>query len=250
MDPYAKALDYTSDTVCSHRPVYSWHGHSRYYSGPARSTYGRCILVQAVCAGARETVIRNKPQFQFFEETHMGNSLFDQLKKSGLVDEKKAKQATKDKRKQDKQKRGKKAQPLDESKLRAQQAQAEKTAHDRELNQQRLLEAEKKAIAAQIKQLIQMNHIEASDGEIGFNFTDDNKVQRIFVSEKLQSQLASGRLAIVRLDSGYALVPAAVADKIKQRDLACVILSNVQQPEESDVDDPYADYQVPDDLMW
>jgi uncharacterized protein len=180
----------------------------------------------------------------------MGNSLFDQLNKSGLVDDKKAKQAKKDLRKQAKQKRGKKAQPLDESKQRAQQAQSEKAARDRELNQQRLQEAEKKAIAAQIKQLIQMNRIEDSDGEIGFNFTDGNKVQKIYVSEKLQKQLTSGRLAIVRLDSDYTLVPSAVADKIKQRDPACVILSNVQQPDDTDADDPYADYQVPDDLMW
>ena len=180
----------------------------------------------------------------------MGNSLFDQLEKSGLVDEKKAKQAKKDKRKQSKQKRGKKAQPLDESKLLAQKAQAEKTARDRELNQQRLLEAEKKAIAAQIKQLIEMNRIENSDGDIGFNFTDGNKVQRIYVSEKLQNQLVSGRLAIAKLGNEYTLVPTAVAEKIKQRDPACIILNNVQQPDDNDADDPYADYQVPDDLMW
>ncbi len=183
----------------------------------------------------------------------MGNSLFDQLEKSGLVDEKKAKQAKKDKRKQNKQnkqKRGKQAQPLDESKLRAQQAQAEKAARDRELNQQRMQAAEKIAIAAQIKQLIQMNCIEYSDGEIGFNFTDGNKIQRIYVPEKFQNQLVSGRLAIVKLESGYNLVPAVVADKIEQRDPSCVILNNVTQADTSDADDPYADYQVPDDLMW
>ena len=42
----------------------------------------------------------------------MGNSLFDQLEKSGLVDEKKAKQAKKEKRKQSKQQRGKQAKLL------------------------------------------------------------------------------------------------------------------------------------------
>ncbi len=180
----------------------------------------------------------------------MGNSLFDQLEKSGLVDEKKAKQVKKDKRKQAKQKRGKGTQTQDESKLRAQQAQAEKTARDRELNQQRLQEAEKKAIAAQIKQLIDMNRIENSDGDIGFNFTDGNKVQRLYVSEKIQSQLVSGRVAIVKLSNEYILVPAAVAEKILQRDQDCVVLNNVQQPDASDADDLYADYQVPDDLMW
>ncbi len=180
----------------------------------------------------------------------MGNSLFDQLQKTGLVDERKAKQAKKEKRKQAKQKKGKKAQPLDESKLRAQQAQTEKAARDRELNQQRMQAAEKNAIAAQIKQLIQMNRIEDGDGEIGFNFTDSNKVQRIYLSEKSQGQLVAGRLAIIKLEGSYNLVPAVVADKIEQRDPSCIILNNSHHSDSSDADDPYADYQVPDDLMW
>ncbi len=180
----------------------------------------------------------------------MGSSLFDQLKKTGLVDDKKAHQAKKEKQKQAKQQKGKKAKPLAESKLRAQQALAEKVARDRELNQRRKQAAEQIAIAAQIKQLIQMNRIEDYEGEIGYNFTDGNKVQRIHVTEKLQSQLVRGRLAIVKLGDGYELVPARVAEKIELRDSSCVILCNEVQSHESDEDDPYADFQVPDDLMW
>ena len=180
----------------------------------------------------------------------MGNSLFDQLKKSGLVDEKKAKQAKKEKHRQAKQHKGKLARPVAQSKLLAQQAQAEKVARDRELNLQRKQAAEKIAIAAQIKQLIQMNRIEDCDGEIGFNFTDGDKVQRLYVTEKLRDQLVLGRLAIVKLEGSYNLVPAGVAEKIKLRDPMCVILCNVARSGGSDVDDPYADYQVPDDLMW
>lgn len=180
----------------------------------------------------------------------MGNSLFDQLQKTGLVDEKKAHQAKKDKQKQAKQQKGKKAKPLAESKLLAQQAQAKKQARDRELNQQRKQAAEQTAIAAQIKQLIQMNRIDNSDGEIEFNFTDGNKVQRLYVAEKLQGQLVRGRLAIVKLGESYELVPAGVAEKIELRAPSCVILCNVVQSHESDEDDPYADFQVPDDLMW
>ncbi len=180
----------------------------------------------------------------------MGNSLFDQLKKSGLVDEQKAKQAKKDKQKQARQQKGKKAKPLTESKLLAQQAQAEKVARDRELNQQRKLAAEQVALAAQIKQLIQMNRIEDSQGEIGFNFTDGNKVQRLYVTDELHAQLVRGRLAIVKLAEGYELVPARVAEKIKLRDPSSVLVCNEVGPEATDEDDPYADYQVPDDLIW
>lgn len=183
----------------------------------------------------------------------MGNSLFDQLKKSGLIDKKKATQARKEKHKRVKQKKGKqaKAKPLVESKQWVQQAQTEKVARDRELNQQRKQAAEQKAVAAQVKQLIQINRIEEIEGKVGFNFVDDNQVQRLYVTSELQDQLTRGSLAIVKLAGSYDLVPAGVAEKIKLRDPSRVILCNVAQPKDSsDADDPYAEYQVPDDLMW
>ena len=180
----------------------------------------------------------------------MGNSLFDQLKKSGLIDKKKATQARKEKHRRIKQKKGKQAKPLVESKRWAQQAQAEKVARDRELNQQRKQAAEQKAINAQIKQLIQINRIKDFEGKVGFNFVDGSQVQRLYVTETLQDQLTRGSLAIVKLEGSYDLVPAGVAEKIKLRDPSCVILCNVAPSGESDSDDPYADYKVPDDLMW
>ncbi|GBE09024.1 hypothetical protein BMS3Abin11_02152 [bacterium BMS3Abin11] len=184
----------------------------------------------------------------------MGNSLFDQLNKSGLVDKNKAKQAKKEKHRQAKKHKGRQTKPLDKSKLRAQQVQTEKAQRDRELNQQRKQAAEKKAIAAQIKQLIEMNRIEAdeteSNAEIAFNFVDGKNVQRFYVTEKLQEQLIRGHLVIVKLESSYNLVPAGIAEKIILRDPSCVMHCAATEPVESDVDDPYADYQVPDDLMW
>lgn len=180
----------------------------------------------------------------------MGNSLFDQLKKTGLVDDKTAKQAKKDKQKQAKQQKGKNAKPLAESKVLAQQAQAEKVARDRDLNQQRKLAAEQVALAAQIKQLVQMNRIEDAEGDIVFNFTDGSKVPRLYVTAQLHAQLVRGRLAVVKLGDGYELVPAGVADKIKLRDPSCVLVSNVVDSNDADEDDPYAEFQVPDDLMW
>lgn len=180
----------------------------------------------------------------------MGNSLLDQLKKSGLVDEKKANQARKEKQKQARQQKGKKARPLDEARRRAEQTHAEKVERDRELNLQRKQAAEQKAIAAQIRQLIELNRIEDDEGEIAFNFTDGTQVRRLYVSGKTRDQLVRGSLAIVKLDGRYDRVPAGVAEKIAQRDPACVVLCNVAGPDARDDDDPYADFQVPDDLMW
>ena len=178
----------------------------------------------------------------------MSNSLQNQLLKMGLVDEKRVKQAKKEKHKQAKQ-QGKKTVPVDEAKRLAQQAAAQKAERDRELNRQRKEEAERKALAAQVRQLIEANRLPKGEGDIAYNFNHQNKVKRLHVTEQVQRQLGLGRLAIITLDGQYELVPTAVAEKIRQRDESCVILCN--EPEQrSDEDDPYADYQIPDDLMW
>ncbi len=181
----------------------------------------------------------------------MSNSLFDQLKKAGLADEKKAKQVKQEKYNSQKQQlKQQKGGAVDEAKLQARRAQVEKVERDRQLNQQRKEEVERKAIAAQIKQLIETNRISEREGDLAYHFTDGSKVKTIYITEALQRQLSKGWLAIVRLAEGYELVPAPVAEKIRQRDEGSVIMANVQTTAGPDEDDSYADYQIPDDLMW
>ncbi len=181
----------------------------------------------------------------------MGNSLFEQLKKTGLVDEKKAKKVKQGQYKSKKQK-GKKGTPAPASPatLLAQKALAEKAERDRRLNQQRKDEAERKAISAQIRQLIQTNRVENSDGEVVYNFTDAGVIKRLHISPQVHRHLVSGRLAIAKLDGGYELVPVPVAEKIRQRDEHSIILCAQSSEAETTEDDPYADYKIPDDLMW
>ena len=64
----------------------------------------------------------------------MAISLQDQLKKSGLVDDKKAKQISRDKRKEAKLANKGKKPKIDEAKLALERTRAEKVAHDRQLN--------------------------------------------------------------------------------------------------------------------
>jgi uncharacterized protein YaiL (DUF2058 family) len=67
------------------------------------------------------------------------------------------------------------------------------------------------------------------------------------VSDELRDRIVAGRAVIVQLAKTYEVVPAAVAEKIAQRDKQRLIyLDDVVQV----VDDEYADYQIPDDLMW
>ena len=174
------------------------------------------------------------------------SSLKDQLLNAGLVSKKQAQQAGKQKHRQKQQGQDTEAQ---QAKLRAEQARKEKAERDRELNRQRQQAAEEKAIAAQIKQLIETNRISMADGETPYNFTDGSKIKKLYVTELQSTQLSKGILAIVRLGEGYALVPFKVAERIAQRDETIVLVLH-QGGDEIDEDDPYADYQIPDDLMW
>ena len=181
----------------------------------------------------------------------MGNSLIDQMKKAGLVNKSKASKAKHDQYKNKKQKVKKgSAVELDEAKLLAQKAQAEKSERDRQINLKNKEEAERKAVVAQIIQLIETNRVADRDGEIVYNFTDDKVVKRLFVSEKIYQHLMSAKLSIVKLADGYELVPKAVAEKIKQRDAKCIIKNDETIEQVEGEDDPYADYKIPDDLIW
>lgn len=180
----------------------------------------------------------------------MAKSLQEQLLNSGLVKGKKAKAK---RRVEQHAARGVPSAETEEARRRAQEEKEKKVARDRALNQEKKAQAERKAIAAQIVQLIQAHQVEAK-GEVAYQFTDGKRIKKIYVNGKIQQQLIRGVLAVVRepddKNERYYLVPRAVAEKIAQRDESLVIVLNTSAPEQDDEDDPYADFKVPDDLMW
>ncbi|NQV69624.1 MAG: DUF2058 domain-containing protein [Pseudohongiella sp.] len=182
----------------------------------------------------------------------MSLSLQEQLKKSGLIDEKKAKQLTRAKHKQEKIARKGKTPGVDLRKAELEQIKSEKAAKDRQLNQQKNAKAEQKAARAQIRQLIESNSI-AKDGEQKFSFSDAGKIKHIWVSQTQIEQLSHGTIAIVNQPASqgkqHLLVPSAIAEKIAQRDEAIVVFK-AEQTSVNEEDDPYADFQIPDDLTW
>lgn len=169
-------------------------------------------------------------------------SLQEQMLKAGLVNQKKLKKAAKTKKKSRVQAR--------EAKAAVEEKRAAQVAQDKELNRQKNEEAMKVAIAAQIKQLIEMNLIDRTKGNISYKFTDGTLIKNIYVDKTTQNELVKGHLAIVRFGEGYEVIPAVVADKISLRDEATVVLNNTVEEKDIDEDDPYADFVVPDDLMW
>ena len=139
---------------------------------------------------------------------------------------------------------------VDDSQQRmAKEAMAEKARRDQELNRQQQEKAEQKARAAQIKQLIEASRLPKLTTEDYYNFVDDKKVKRLPVNALMRDKLSRGSLAIVRHGGGYEVIPREAALRIQERDPQRVLLLNTPT-EAPDEDDPYAAYQVPDDLMW
>ncbi|MEC6824109.1 DUF2058 domain-containing protein [Photobacterium piscicola] len=169
-------------------------------------------------------------------------SLQEQMLKAGLIDKKKLKKAGKTTKKSRTQAKEAKA-AVEENRV----SQLEK---DKALNRQRDEDAQQKAFLAQVKQLIEMNRLDRNNGDIGYNFTDGTTVKKIYVDTLIQKQLVNGRLAIARYLDGYEVIPASVADKIALRDQESIVLNNVVDDSIVDEDDPYADFVIPDDLMW
>ncbi|MBS8241431.1 DUF2058 domain-containing protein [Marinobacter lipolyticus] len=176
-------------------------------------------------------------------------SLQDQLLKAGLADEKKAKAIRSEKKKQRKQ-QPKGTVQVSEAEVRARQAREEKAERDRQLNLERQREAQKKAIQAQIRQLVETNRLDRSRGETSYQFVHDKKIKKIFVDDKMVDQLSRGRLAIVSVNDQYEIVAEAVARKIQERDEKAVVVLHDRQQDDVGEDDPYAGYEIPDDLMW
>lgn len=177
----------------------------------------------------------------------MGNSLQDQLFKAGLANKKQAVRAKKAKNTKEKlQRTGKEV--VDETAELVAKADAEKLAKDRELNRQRVEAANKKAIQAQIKELVSLNRIEER-GDIEYRFNDNGTIRTLLLQDEHRELIIKGRLTVVKVNDVCDIVPRAVANKIAERDESAVIVSN-DQSSEDEADDEYADYKVPDDLMW
>jgi len=176
-------------------------------------------------------------------------SLQDQLLKAGIVDKKKAKKVRLAKHSQAK-KQPKGQAVVNENKVQVEKSLAERTAKDRAMNKEKQLKAEKKAIHAQIVQLIKTNTVDCKNGDVSYQFTDVKIIAKMQVNAQQQKQLSNGFLAISKLGNDYHIVPAVVAEKIIQRDASFIIVLNDNITTETDENDPYADYQIPDDLMW
>lgn len=185
----------------------------------------------------------------------MNSSLRDQLLKVGLVTEDKvrhASQADEQRRKQQKNKGKSLASTAPAGP--AQRAQAEKFARDQELNRRQQEKAQRKALRAQIEQLIEQACLPRLESEDYYGFVEAGKIRRIAVDAERRVKIICGELAIVRYKGHHEVVPAEAAQRIRERDEHAVISRDDKHDDKKEdppaADDPYKDFVVPDDLTW
>lgn len=175
----------------------------------------------------------------------MAGSLQEQLVKAGLATEQ---QLKKTKSKKRKQKRAGGDAPDAAQRQAAAQAAAEKRRRDQALNQQRDEEARRKAEQIALWQLVRDNRVARPNADTAYNFSDGKALKRLYVTAEQHQQLVRGGLAIVRHDDFYELVPGAIAERLAAAQPDLVLVHN--KPEADDGDDEYAEFKVPDDLIW
>jgi uncharacterized protein YaiL (DUF2058 family) len=184
----------------------------------------------------------------------MNKSLQDQLLGAGLVDAKKAKKISKETRKENKVAHKSKGADISEAKAVTLKAKQEKFECDRELNRLRQLEVEKKALAAQITQLVGHYKLSRLGAELDYNFTDGKVIKKIRVTPGMSEELVRGRLCIARVSDVYEVIPKPIAEKIQERDTSAIVVFNKSTSNDMSTtkndDYYYAQFEIPDDLMW
>ena len=130
-------------------------------------------------------------------------------------------------------------------------AQQEKLAKDQALNLEKQKQLEEKALKASIIQMIKQHKITDFAGDVAYQFIDENKIKKVYLSQQVYNALVAGSLVIAKDQDQYAYLPKALGEKIDQKMQGFILINNAEKNEQAtDEEDPYAAYVIPDDLMW
>lgn len=187
-------------------------------------------------------------------------SLQEQLLKAGLTTKQKSRQANSDQRKKNKQKRSgvqHGATMQEQIKQELTRTKAEKQAKDNALNEDKKQQLADKEKTLRIKQILLHHQIKNVTGDHEYNYTLDKKIKKLSLDTITHKALVNGRLSLCGLDGVTYIVTRETAEKIAELNRSIILVQNDKvaddqndQNDQNDEDDPYADYQIPDDLIW
>lgn len=175
------------------------------------------------------------------------NALQAQLLKSGLVDNKKAKKLSKQAQHENRTGQSNQA----DLKASIEQSQLEKQNKDQQLNAEKQRQLEEKTLKANIIQMIGQHKIRNTDGDMVYQFIDENKIKKVYLNQQVYNALVNGTLVIAKENEHYAYLPQVLAERIEQKMEGFILWNKSEDNQQStDEEDPYAAYVIPDDLMW
>ena len=172
---------------------------------------------------------------------------------AGLVSKGKVKQQKQNSRKNRRRKAPQGAQQDGaDASNQAQAAMRAQQERDRALNLEREQAKKRKELRVQMRQLLRSQRVNEKKAEDRYNFTVGDKLKSLYVTPPQRGKLMAGELAIILFGDSQYLVPPATVDKARALDAAVTVYvaEPVAASSEPDADDPYADFKVPDDLMW
>lgn len=182
----------------------------------------------------------------------MSSSLKDQLLSAGLI----TKEQVRNNSRKQRPKKGKKRE-LDPAAQERQALAAANAAREKERAQE--LNAKREQARKAQEQSDRIRQILSSRGlpKAGINeettrfyFQLDKRVHNLHVTAEQRAQLVGGKSGIVLFDGHYHLLPIDHAQRVQALSPHRVWVGADDDDKPSDEDDPYAGYEVPDDLIW
>ena len=167
----------------------------------------------------------------------MKGSLQEQLLKSGLIDEDRLNSSKKQTKKPVKKKNKKFAGHKPRIPTPVKQVVVEDPKKQKELR-------------AEVKKRLRSYKLNDKSGEIAYNYTINNQIKRFYVNEKQQKELIDGKLAIANWNDISYLIPATNVEELRTLYPKIDICFTEAQENLTNEDDPYAGYEIPDDIKW
>ena len=187
------------------------------------------------------------------------NALQAQLLKAGLVKKSQVSQVAnqQDKARVDKHdpKAAAIAAEAELARIEAEKARLEKVERDRQIAAERNAERRANELRAQARQIIADKKVLAK-GEAEYRFNDGEVIRTLLMTEAVRKQVIDAALVIVRDGEGYCLLPRVAAVQVRERAPELIVLDNAGrdyvEPSTGNAEDDayYAQFQVPDDLVW
>lgn len=111
--------------------------------------------------------------------------------------------------------------------------------------------SDRKLLRARIKILLRRHRVNDAEAETPYHFLVGKHIRRIYVTDAQHALLCQGQLVIIPFGERHYLLSLDKVGALQQLDPNLTIITHKSaNTTDSDTDDVYAGYRVPDDLIW